>query len=115
VELLAHAGALATVWNVAHYYSLPAVLVAASGDRRLSAEGADAVTVWSGASPEELLAGGAPRVGVPVSPTPPAPLPPTPPGGFYTTPGEIPPDATVAEVKDLVRRATDVTAETRLG
>jgi hypothetical protein len=110
-ELIVHAEALATIWNVAHYYSLPALLVAARADRRLSEERADAVTVWSGASPEELLAGGASRAGVPVWPPLSSPLSPCPPGGFYTTAGEIPSESAVSDVKDLVRRAGDDPAQ----
>jgi hypothetical protein len=102
-----HAAALTTLWNVARYYSLAGFLVASSGDARLAGSGADAVTVWAGATAGELLARGAPRAGVPITPGSPGPLEPCPPGGFYTTAGEIPSNTAVSDVKDLVAQAKE--------
>jgi hypothetical protein len=93
------AGAAAAFWNVARYYSLPSLLIAAKGTPRLAAAGATAVAAWSGASAAELLAGGA-RVAGPPSPVP-ASLPP---GGFYLSAGEIPAGWEVGAVRSLVRQ-----------
>jgi hypothetical protein len=82
------ASALAPLWNVARYYAVPSLFAAAHGGPEAAALGSDAVSVWSGARPDELLAAGARRVGVPLRPEDAAPE--LPPGGFYTTAGELP-------------------------
>ena len=92
------ADAAAAFWNVARYYSLPSLLIAARGTARLAEVGPTAVAAWSGASARELLAGGARAAGQP-PPAVPAPLPP---GGFYLSAGEIPPDWEVGAVRSLV-------------
>ena len=94
------ADAAAAFWNVARYYSLPSLLIAAKGTPRLAAAGATAVAAWSGASSAELLAGGARVAGQPPPPVP-APLPP---GGFYLSAGEIPAGWEVGAVRSLVRQ-----------
>ncbi len=94
------AGAAAAFWNVARYYSLPSLLVAASGTARLAAAGATAVAAWSGATAAQLLAGGAQAAGQPPPPVP-APLPP---GGFYLSAGEIPASWEMSAVRSLVRQ-----------
>ena len=95
------ADAAAAFWNVARYYSLPSLLIAAHGTARLAAAGPTAVAAWSGASASELLAGGARAAGQP-PPAVPAPLPP---GGFYLSAGEIPAEWEVGAVRSLVRRS----------
>ena len=85
--------ALAPVWNTARYYGAASLLVAAEGPAELGDTGADALVVWSGASPHELAARGVRHVGAPISPpfqAGEAPeLPPLPAGGFFTTCGEL--------------------------
>ena len=99
------ADATAAFWNVARYYSLPSLLIAARGTPRLAEAGPTAVAAWSGVTAAELLAGGAAAAGQP----PPAGQPPLagpaplPPGGFYLSAGEIPPDWPVDSVRSLVR------------
>jgi hypothetical protein len=95
------ADAAAAFWNVARYYSLPSLLIAAQGTARLAAAGPAAVAAWSGASARELLAGGARAAGQP-PPADPAPLPP---GGFYLSAGEIPAEWEVGAVRSLIRRS----------
>jgi hypothetical protein len=99
-DVPALAGAAAAFWNVARYYSLPSLLIAANGTARLAAAGPTAVAAWSGVTAAELLAAGAVAAGQPPSSSP-APLPP---GGFYLTPGEIPADWPVEAVRSLVRQ-----------
>ena len=60
--------ALAPVWNTARYYGAASLLVAAEGPAELGDTGADALVVWSGASPHELAARGVRHVGAPISP-----------------------------------------------
>jgi hypothetical protein len=111
------AEAAAAFWNVARYYSLPSLLVAAEGTARLAAAGASAVAAWSGVDAAGLLAAGATVAGQP----PPADLlaaqpvvgtgsarrgRPPPPGVFYLTAGEIPPSWEVGTVRALVRQLT---------
>jgi hypothetical protein len=93
------ADAAAAFWNVARYYSVPSLLIAAQGTARLAAAGPTAVAAWSGASAPELLAGGARAAGQP----PPAAPGPLPPGGFYLSAGEIPAGWEVDAVRSLVR------------
>lgn len=92
------ADAAAAFWNVARYYSLPSLLIAAQGTARLAAAGPAAVAAWSGASARELLAGGARAAGQPPS----AVSAPLPPGGFYLSAGEIPACWEVDAVRSLV-------------
>jgi hypothetical protein len=107
------ADATAAFWNVARYYSLPSLLIAAQATPRLATTGPTAVAAWSGVTAAALLSAGAPAAGQPPTPPsiapapiplPPAPIP-LPPGGFYVTPGEIPPDWPVDTVRSLVRLA----------
>ena len=95
--------ALAPLWNIARHYATASLLVAAEGGIELADTGADAVTVWSGISPEELAAGGARHVGWPIDPSSPAPvLRETPPGGFYTLRGELPAETEIDWLRQLV-------------
>ncbi len=94
------ADATAAFWNVARYYSLPSLLIAAKGTARLAAAGPTAVGVWSGTTAAELLTGGARAAG---QPPPPVPRP-LPPGGFYLSAGEIPASWEVSVVRSLVRQ-----------
>jgi len=94
------ADATAAFWNVARYYSLPSLLVAAKGTARLAAAGPTAVAAWAGVTAAELLAAGAGAAGQPPSSVP-APLPP---GGFYLSLGEIPAEWPVDAVRSLVRQ-----------
>jgi hypothetical protein len=96
------ADATAAFWNVARYYSLPSLLIAAQGTPRLAGTGPTAVAAWSGVTAAELLAAGAAAAGQPPPPTP-AALPPLPPGGFYLTAGEIPVAWPVNTVRSLLR------------
>ena len=89
------ADAAAAFWNVARYYSLPSLLIAAKATARLAAAGPTAVAAWSGVTAAELLAGGAAVAGQP-PPRVPAPLPP---GGFYLSAGEIPASLEVGAVR----------------
>lgn len=93
------ADAAAAFWNVARYYSLPSLLIAATGTAGLAAAGPTAVAVWAGVTAAELLAAGAGAAGQP-PPSVPGPLPP---GGFYLSAGEIPADWPVDAVRSLVR------------
>jgi hypothetical protein len=99
-EVPALADATSAFWNVARYYSLPSLLIAAQGTPQLAAVGATAVAAWEGATAADLLAAGATAAGQP-PPSVPAPLPP---GAFYLTPGEIPPDQPVDAVRSLIRQ-----------
>jgi hypothetical protein len=99
-EVPALADATSAFWNVARYYSLPSLLIAARGTPQLAAVGATAVAAWSGVTAADLLAAGATAAGQP-PPSVPAPLPP---GAFYLTPGEIPPDQPVDAVRSLLRQ-----------
>jgi hypothetical protein len=98
-DVPALADAASAFWNVARYYSLPSLLIAARGTPRLPETGPTAVAAWSGVTAAELLAGGAAAAGQPPPPVP-APLPP---GAFYLTAGEIPPGSPVDAVRSLVR------------
>ena len=98
-DVPALADAASAFWNVARYYSLPSLLIAARGTPRLPETGPTAVAAWSGVTAAELLAGGAVAAGQPPPPVP-APLPP---GAFYLTAGEIPPASPVDAVRSLVR------------
>jgi hypothetical protein len=99
-DVPALADAASAFWNVARYYSLPSLLIAARGTPRLAETGPTAVAAWSGVTAAELLAAGATAAGQP-PPSVPAPLPP---GAFYLTAGEIPPDSPVDAVRSLVRQ-----------
>jgi hypothetical protein len=98
-DVPALADAASSFWNVARYYSLPSLLIAARGTPRLPETGPTAVAAWSGVTAAELLAGGAAAAGQPPPPVP-APLPR---GAFYLTAGEIPPGSPVDAVRSLVR------------
>ena len=104
-EIPALADAASAFWNVARYYSLPSLLIAAQGTPRLAETGPTAVAAWSGVTAAELLAAGATAAGQPpTTAQPPASVPASlPPGAFYLTPGEIPPDQPVDAVRSLVR------------
>ena len=58
-EIPALADAASAFWNVARYYSLPSLLVAAQGTPRLAEVGPTAVAAWSGVTAADLLAAGA--------------------------------------------------------
>jgi hypothetical protein len=92
--------ATAAFWNVARYYSLPSLLVAARATPRLATTGPTAVAAWSGATAPDLLSAGATAAGQP----PPPVAAPLPPGGFYLTPDEIPADQPVDAVRSLIRQ-----------
>jgi hypothetical protein len=98
--------AAAAFWNVARYYSLPSLLIAANATAQLAAAGPTAVAAWSGVTAAELLAAGAVAAGQPLPLAPAAPLGPgpLPPGGFYLSAGEIPSEWPVSAVRSLVRR-----------
>lgn len=98
-EVGALGAALAPFWNSAVYYSIPSVLVCACAGAEAATVAADAVVVWAGASPEELLEAGARCVGVLLRPGTDAVLPPLPLGGFYTTAGELPAETEIEWVK----------------
>jgi hypothetical protein len=68
--MLCLADAAAAFWNVAGYYSLPSLLVAATGTAGLAAAGPTAVAVWSGATAAGLLARGVRAAGQPPPPVP---------------------------------------------
>jgi hypothetical protein len=101
-EVPALADAASAFWNVARYYSLPSLLIAANGTPRLAETGPTAVAAWSGVTAADLLSAGATAAG---QPPPLVPAPP-PPGAFYLTPGEIPPDSPVDAVRSLVSQLT---------
>ena len=105
-EIPALADAASAFWNVARYYSLPSLLIAAQGTPQLAAVGATAVAAWEGVTAADLLAAGATAAGQPpTSAQPPPSVPaPLPPGAFYLTPGEIPPDQPVDAVRSLLRQ-----------
>jgi hypothetical protein len=93
------ADATAAFWNVARYYSLPSLLIAAQATPRLAETGPTSLAAWSGVTAAELLAAGATAAGQPPpadQQSPPAPLPP---GGFHLTAGEIPAETPVAVVR----------------
>jgi hypothetical protein len=92
------AEAAAAFWNVARYYSLPSLLIAAKGTAALASAGPTAVAAWAGVTAAELLAAGARAAGQPPSSAP-APLPP---GGFYLSQDEIPGEWPVDAVRALV-------------
>jgi hypothetical protein len=94
------AEAAAAFWNVARYYSLPSLLIAARATPQLAEVGATAVAAWAGVTAAELLAAGATAAGQPLSSTP-TPLPP---GGFYLSQDEIPAEWPVDAVRALVRQ-----------
>jgi len=100
LEVPALADAASAFWNVARYYSLPSLLIAAHATPQLATAGATAVAAWAGATAADLLSAGATAAGQP-PPSVPAPLPP---GAFYLTPDEIPPDTPVDTVRSLVRQ-----------
>lgn len=93
--------ALAPLWNAVRFYAVPSLFAATAAEPPAGSIGAAAVTAWSGATPDALAAAGAGRVGVPVrvSESPQVPL--LPPGGFFVTPGEIPPDTEIDWVQAL--------------
>lgn len=98
--------ALVPLWNVARYYAAPSMLVVADGVSELADTSADALAVWTGASPHGLAAKGARHVGVPIDP-PTAPaqapaLPELPVGGFYTTRGELAADTEIEWLHQVV-------------
>ena len=99
--------ALSALWNLARYYTVPSMFVSSRGVAATAGIGANAITVWEGASPVELAQSGSGRVGVPVPTDGPPSAPPLPQGGFHTTAGEIPAHVEVEWVRRLV-------AETRL-
>jgi hypothetical protein len=99
-EVPALADAASAFWNVARYYSVPSLLIAAQGTPQLAAVGATAIAAWEGVTAADLLAAGATAAGQP-PPSVPAPLPP---GAFYLTPGEIPPDQPLDAVRSLLRQ-----------
>jgi len=99
-DVPALADAAPAFWNVARYYSLPSLLIAAQSTPRLAETGPTAVAAWSGVTAADLLAAGATAAGQP-PPSVPAPLPP---GAFYLTPGEISPDQPVDAVRSLLRQ-----------
>ena len=105
-EVPALADAASAFWNVARYYSLPSLLIAAEGTPQLAAVGATAVAAWSGVTAADLLAAGATAAGEPpAAGQPPAAVPgPPPPGVFYLTPDEISPDSPVDAVRSLLRQ-----------
>lgn len=84
---------LTPLWNVARYYAVPSVFVAARAPAAAAEVGADAVVVWEGASAAELLAAGARRAGHSLLAG--EAVPPLPPGAFVTTAGELPADTDV--------------------
>ena len=102
--------ALASLWNSAHYYSMPGLLLAASGGELIARTRADAVAVWDGTDPATLLTAGARRVGVPVPLSAFLPeaeeLSRLPAGGFFVSRGEIPAEAEVARVRTVAELAT---------
>ena len=105
-EIPALADATSAFWNVARYYSLPSLLVAAQGTPRLAETGPAAVAAWSGVTAADLLAAGATAAASPRHP--PSPRHPSPAscrrGAFYLTAGEIPPDSPVDAVRSLIRQ-----------
>lgn len=105
-EVPALADAASAFWNVARYYSLPSLLIAALGTPRLAETGPTAVAAWSGVTAADLVAAGVTAAGQPwpSAQPPPSGLAPLPPGAFYLTPGEIPPDSPVDAVRSLVRK-----------
>jgi len=117
-DVPALADAVSAFWNVARYYSLPSLLIAAQGTPRLAETGPTAVAAWSGVTAADLLAAGATAAGQPApsgepapsgrpaSPGEPAsPVPtPLPPGGFHLTADELPGDWPVDAVRSLIRQ-----------
>jgi len=99
-DVPALADAASAFWNVARYYSLPSLLIAAQGTARLAETGPTAVAAWSGVTAADLLAAGATAAG---QPPPPVPAPP-PPGAFYLTAGELPADWPVDTARSLIRQ-----------
>jgi hypothetical protein len=103
--------ATAAFWNVARYYSLPSLLIAADATPRLATTGPTAVAAWTGATAPDLLSAGATAAGQPPfpgptpssTPAPPAAPAPLPPGAFYLTRDEIPPAWPIDAVRSLVR------------
>lgn len=94
--------AIAPLWNAARYYSIPGLLVADRAGPEVARGGATAVAVVEGASPGELKAAGASRVGVVVGRG--EDLPACPASGFYITAGEVAPDAEVESIQALTAR-----------
>lgn len=99
-DVPALADAASAFWNVARYYSLPSLLIAAQGTSRLAETGPTAVAAWSGVTAADLLSAGATAAGQPPSARP-VPLPP---GAFRLTADEIPPEWPVDVVRALVSR-----------
>lgn len=95
------ADATAAFWNVARYYALPSLLIAAHGTPRLASAGPTAVAAWAGVTAFDLLAAGAHAAGQPPS----SPLAQLPPGAFYLSQDEIPAGWPVDAVRSLVRLA----------
>lgn len=98
---------LTPLWNAARYYSVPSLFVAADAGPATGGDGSTASARWRGATPEDLLATGTRRVGVPVdvgsSPRLPVPLP----GGFWLSAGEIPADTEVQRMQELAAAAAE--------
>jgi hypothetical protein len=94
--------ACAMLWNAARYYSIPSLLIVDRSGAEVASCGASAVAVFEGASPGELEAAGASRVGVPVGLG--EDLPACSAGGFYITAGELPADVGVEAVQALTAR-----------
>jgi hypothetical protein len=92
---------LSSFWNSARYFAIPSLFVAADAGPTAGKGGATATARWRGATVEELLAAGTPRVGVPVDVRSFPPLPPLPAGGFWITEGEIPSDVAVQEMQQI--------------
>jgi hypothetical protein len=92
--------ALSPLWNAARYYALPSLFVAAQAGPAAARIGSDAISIWSGVTPDELVAAGRGPVGVTVEVGLPPPL--LPPGGFYTTAGDLPADTDLEALRALL-------------
>lgn len=103
--------ASALLWNAARYYSIPGLLVADRAGPEVARGGATAVAVVEGASPGELEAAGASRVGVVVDDG--EDLPACPASGFYITAGELAPDAEVESIQALTARLREASERAR--
>lgn len=96
---------LSSIWNAARYYSLPSLFIAADAGPTPGGDGSTASARWRGATPEELLAAGTPRAGVPIDVGSGSDLPTLPAGGFWLSAGEIPADMSVARMRELAAAA----------
>jgi hypothetical protein len=92
--------ALSPLWNAARYYALPSLFVAAQAGPAAARIGSDAISIWSGATPDEVAGAGHGPVGVPVDAG--SSLPPLPPGGFYTTADDLPADTDLEALRGLL-------------